>query len=112
MGEVASPIEDPIRFLIQDANGSEEVAVQFVNDPREHVAEGLVGLERAWPDLVRWNREPSFVARARNGGPKVALVAGGGSGNEPLHTGFVGEGMLDPAPVALFFESAPIGDVR
>ncbi len=80
--------------------GWKEVAVQFVNDPREHVAQGLAGLERAWPQLVRWNREPSFVVRADGNPahpPKVALVAGGGSGHEPLHTGFVGEGMLDAA---------------
>jgi dihydroxyacetone kinase-like protein len=88
------------------------VAVQFVNDPREHVAEGLAGLERAWPDLVRWNREPSFIARARSGEPKVALVAGGGSGHEPLHTGFVGEGMLDAAVPGASFSSPTAGQLE
>ena len=28
---------------------------------------------------------------------KVALVSGGGSGHEPAHAGFVGDGMLDAA---------------
>jgi dihydroxyacetone kinase-like protein len=88
------------------------VAVQFVNDPREHVAEGLAGLERAWPDLVRWNREPSFIARAQTGEPKVALVAGGGSGHEPLHTGFVGEGMLDAAVPGAIFSSPTAGQLE
>jgi dihydroxyacetone kinase-like protein len=88
------------------------VAVQFVNDPREHVAEGLAGLERAWPGLVRWNREPSFIARARTGEPKVALVAGGGSGHEPLHTGFVGEGMLDAAVPGAIFSSPTAGQLE
>jgi dihydroxyacetone kinase-like protein len=88
------------------------VAVQFVNDPREHVADGLAGLERAWPDLVRWNREPSFIARARSGEPKVALVAGGGSGHEPLHTGFVGEGMLDAAVPGAIFSSPTAGQLE
>jgi len=86
--------------------------LQFVNDPREHVAEGLAGLERAWPDLVRWNREPSFIARAQNGEPKVALVAGGGSGHEPLHTGFVGEGMLDAAVPGAIFSSPTAGQLE
>ncbi len=95
--------------------GWEETPVQFVNDPREHVAEGLAGLERAWPQLVRWNREPSFVARAESSraqAPKVALVAGGGSGHEPLHTGFVGEGMLDAAVPGAIFSSPTAGQLE
>lgn len=79
---------------------------QFVNDPRSIVAEALEGLELSHPQLVRWNREPSFVARARPGSqPKVALVAGGGSGHEPLHTGYVGVGMLDAAVPGGIFAS-------
>jgi dihydroxyacetone kinase-like protein len=42
------------------------------------------------------------------GKPKVALIAGGGSGCEPLHTGFVGRGMLDAAcPGAIFTSPVP-----
>jgi dihydroxyacetone kinase-like protein len=70
----------------------------FVNDPRNLVDEALEGFELANPSLIRWNRDPSFVVRAHPGEtPKVALLAGGGSGHEPLHTGFVGTGMLDAA---------------
>ncbi len=36
---------------------------------------------------------------------KVALVSGGGSGHEPLHTGFVGHGMLDAAVPGQIFTS-------
>jgi dihydroxyacetone kinase-like protein len=47
----------------------------------------------------------------RAGGPragKVALVSGGGSGHEPLHGGFVGEGMLDAAvPGPVFTSPTP-----
>jgi dihydroxyacetone kinase-like protein len=39
---------------------------------------------------------------------KVALVSGGGSGHEPLHTGFVGHGMLDAAcPGQIFTSPTP-----
>lgn len=81
---------------------------KFVNDPRDLVEEALAGLERSQPGLLRWNREPSFVVRAvAPEGPKVALVSGGGSGHEPLHTGFVGHGMLDAAvPGAVFASPA------
>jgi len=71
---------------------------QFVNDPGTIVAQALEGLERAHPGIVRWNREPSFVIRADDDErPHVAVISGGGSGHEPLHTGFVGRGMLDAA---------------
>jgi dihydroxyacetone kinase-like protein len=36
---------------------------------------------------------------------KVALVSGGGSGHEPLHGGFVGQGMLDAAVPGQVFTS-------
>ena len=66
---------------------------QFLNDPGTIVAQALDGLERANPGIVRWNRDPSFVIRADDDRPdRVAVISGGGSGHEPLHTGFVGRG--------------------
>src|SRR5690242_18500416 len=85
---------------------------QFVNDPADVVAQALEGLERAHPGLVRWNREPSFVVRAEPGKEKVALVAGGGSGHEPLHVGFVGAGMLDAAVPGGIFASPTADQVH
>lgn len=75
----------------------------FVNDPRHLVAEALEGLELTYPTLVRWDREANVVTRAAPARDKVGLVSGGGSGHEPLHTSFVGVGMLDVAvPGAVF----------
>jgi dihydroxyacetone kinase-like protein len=86
---------------------------QFVNDPQEHVREGLAGFERANARLVRWNRDPSFVVRATPAAaPKVGLLSGGGSGHEPLHTGFVGEGMLDAAVPGAIFSSPTAAQVE
>jgi dihydroxyacetone kinase-like protein len=66
------------------------VAQQFINSADGFVAEALEGFERAHAGLVRWNRSPSFVVRATPAPPgKVVLVSGGGSGHEPLHTGYV-----------------------
>jgi dihydroxyacetone kinase-like protein len=77
---------------------------QLINDPTRFVAEALDGLQRAHPDLLRCHDDPAFVLRAGDRATsKVALVSGGGSGHEPLHTGFVGPGMLDAAvPGAVF----------
>ena len=82
---------------------------KLINDPRAVVAESLQGLAAAHPDVVTVHTEPDFIVRAvgpRRG--KVAIVSGGGSGHEPLHGGFVGEGMLDAAvPGPVFTSPTP-----
>ncbi|MEU1183956.1 dihydroxyacetone kinase family protein [Streptomyces sp. NPDC005820] len=54
------------------------------------------GLALAHPGLIEVNSSPLYL-RARTSDPKrtVALVSGGGSGHEPLHTGLLGPGGLD-----------------
>ena len=42
---------------------------------------------------------------------KVALVSGGGSGHEPAHAGFVGEGMLTAAVCGDVFASPSVDAV-
>ncbi|MGH2851824.1 MAG: dihydroxyacetone kinase subunit DhaK [Solirubrobacteraceae bacterium] len=86
---------------------------QFLNDPGTLVAQALEGLERANPEMVRWNREPSFVIRADDDDrERVAVISGGGSGHEPLHTGFVGHGMLDAAVPGGIFASPSTFQVK
>ena len=54
------------------------------------------------------NLDPHFVTRANKAKNKVALISGGGSGHEPLHTGFIGHGMLDAAcPGHVFTSPTP-----
>jgi len=80
---------------------------QFLNDRDDFVAEALEGFALAHPQLVTLHRDPDFLRRAPAGRRpgKVALVSGGGSGHEPLHTGFVGVGMLDAAVPGRVFTS-------
>jgi Dak1 domain len=70
---------------------------RFVNDATSFVAESFRGAVAATVDL-RWVPDPGYLAR-RDPLPagQVALVSGGGSGHEPLHAGFIGEGRLAPA---------------
>ena len=71
---------------------------KFINSVQSMLDESLRGFALAHADIVRFNSEPRFVTRIAPGKPgKVALISGGGSGHEPLHTGFVGFGMLDAA---------------
>ncbi|GAA4548750.1 dihydroxyacetone kinase subunit DhaK [Amycolatopsis samaneae] len=89
------------------------VVRQLINDPAGFVPEALEGLSRAHPDLIRWHEDPAYVVRAGDRAkPKVALVSGGGSGHEPLHTGFVGEGMLDAAVPGAVFASPTAFQVK
>jgi dihydroxyacetone kinase-like protein len=81
---------------------------KFINDVESVMRESLGGLVDAHPGLLRVEFSPTFVARARQGAGKVALVSGGGSGHEPLHAGFVGQGMLDAAcPGQVFTSPTP-----
>lgn len=83
---------------------------KLINAAEDVVAESLAGLERAHADLVRVDAEHQVVLRC--GGPvagKVGLVSGGGSGHEPMHSGFVGRGMLDAACAGAVFTS-PVPD--
>ncbi|MFI6493765.1 dihydroxyacetone kinase subunit DhaK [Streptomyces sp. NPDC050564] len=54
------------------------------------------GLALAHPGLIEVNSSPLYLwARKSNPNRTVALVSGGGSGHEPLHTGLLGPGGLD-----------------
>lgn len=81
---------------------------KFTNLPSDLVYEGALGFAAAHADLVVLNEDPLFVRRREPNRSKVALVSGGGSGHEPLHIGFVGQGMLDAAcPGAIFTSPTP-----
>lgn len=80
----------------------------FVNDVDQLLVESLSGFAAAHHDLVSLNLDPNFVTRAQKSKNKVALISGGGSGHEPLHTGLIGYGMLDAAcPGHVFTSPSP-----
>ena len=83
---------------------------KIINSPDNVVADSLKGLELAHLDTLRIDHE-NKVVYARRGAVKgkVGLVSGGGSGHEPLHSGFVGPGMLDAACCGEVFTS-PVPD--
>jgi dihydroxyacetone kinase-like protein len=78
---------------------------KLINDPNDVVAEALLGIEAAHPE-VRVDHANRIVYRRDTPQPgKVGLVSGGGSGHEPLHGGYVGLGMLDAACAGQIFTS-------
>jgi dihydroxyacetone kinase-like protein len=81
---------------------------KFINRVDDFLTESLAGFAAAHGDLVVLNSDPVFVRRRDLKPGKVALVSGGGSGHEPLHSGFVGYGMLDAAcPGQVFTSPTP-----
>ncbi|MDA7424096.1 dihydroxyacetone kinase subunit DhaK [Thalassococcus lentus] len=73
---------------------------QFINDKTTAVTEAIDGvLQASGGDLARLDGYPHIrvVVRTDWDKSKVALVSGGGSGHEPAHAGFVGEGLLTAA---------------
>lgn len=82
---------------------------KIINDPSTVVADALVGMAAAHPELLRIRHDPAVISRASGAERgKVAVISGGGSGHEPLHGGFVGHGMLSAAcPGAVFTSPTP-----
>lgn len=81
---------------------------KLVNDVHDVAGQILEGFARAHAGLVTVPT-PAYVIRRRpKDTGKVALISGGGSGHEPLHIGFVGEGLLDAAiPGRIFTSPTP-----
>jgi triose/dihydroxyacetone kinase / FAD-AMP lyase (cyclizing) len=66
----------------------------------------LKGYCSAHADLIALNLDPLYVyARKGDSRRQVGLVSGGGSGHEPMHAGFVGQGGLDAAVPGRVFAS-------
>ncbi len=96
------------RHIYAQTSGAKGAEVKkLINRPEDVVREMTEGLLALYPELTRvpghyvlqrWN-----VSAASN--QQVALISGGGSGHEPAHAGFIGEGMLTAAVAGEVFTS-------
>lgn len=87
---------------------------QFINSKEALVTEAIDGtLRTAGGRLARLDGYPHIkvVVRTDWDKSKVALVSGGGSGHEPSHAGFVGQGMLTAAVCGEVFASPSVDAV-
>ncbi len=78
---------------------------KFINAVDQVENEMIQGMVKAYPKHLRKLDCGNVVVRAAKKEGKVALISGGGSGHEPAHGGFVGEGMLDGAVAGAVFTS-------
>ncbi|MEM7169044.1 MAG: dihydroxyacetone kinase subunit DhaK [Pseudomonadota bacterium] len=87
---------------------------QFINSKETLVTEAIDGMLRhGGGRLARLDGYPHIKVVLRNDWDrsKVALVSGGGSGHEPSHAGFVGQGMLTAAVCGEVFASPSVDAV-
>lgn len=77
---------------------------KIFNDPSEFAEEALAGFCDIHSDLVK-QVPGGAVRRYRPATPKVAVLAGGGSGHYPAFAGLIGTGFADGAVVGNIFTS-------
>jgi dihydroxyacetone kinase len=83
---------------------------KLINSPEDVVDEMLQGMVVLNPSLLRLSplnvliRSDFAAVRDR----QVALISGGGSGHEPAHAGYIGEGMLTAAVAGEIFTSPSV----
>ena len=78
---------------------------KIINKPENVVTEMLDGLAYIHSDLVHRVEGVDIIARNEQAAGQVGLISGGGSGHEPAHAGFVGDGMLSAAIAGAVFTS-------
>lgn len=78
---------------------------KIINQPENLVIEMCEGMVYAHGDKLAFNKDSKVISRKHLNKDKVTLICGGGSGHEPAHAGFVGEGMLDAAVCGDVFAS-------
>ena len=78
---------------------------KIINSPDQVVAEMMEGYIGAYERYYEKHPEVNGVILRQRRKDKVALVIGGGSGHEPMFSGFVGRGLADAAACGNIFAS-------
>ena len=78
---------------------------KIINGVEQVENDMILGMTKAYPQYLRKLDCGNVVVRSQKKEGKVALISGGGSGHEPAHGGYVGEGMLDAAVAGAVFTS-------
>lgn len=87
------------------------MAKKIVNDPSNAVAEMMEGFISAYSSIYEKVPDVNGVLLKNRRKDKVSLVIGGGSGHEPMFSGFVGKGLADAAACGNIFASPDPGTV-
>ena len=91
--------------------GESHMMKKFVNAYDDVVREALEGFTACFSQEYRLHPEVNGVLLRQHRKGKVALIVGGGSGHEPMFSGFVGKGLADAAACGNIFASPDPGTV-
>lgn len=78
---------------------------KVMNEPQNIVPEMVLGMEASAPELLKKLDGFNVIINKKLKGERVTVISGGGSGHEPAHGGYVGNGMLDAAVAGPVFTS-------
>lgn len=78
---------------------------KIINNLADIIDEMMNGLAGSYADKIHRVDDSRVLAQNDIAEKRVALVSGGGSGHEPAHAGFIGDGMLSAAVVGDVFTS-------
>ncbi len=84
---------------------------KFINASEDVAREALEGFTACFSERYRLHDEVNGVLLRRPRDHKVSLVVGGGSGHEPMFSGFVGTGLADAAACGNIFASPDPGTI-
>lgn len=86
---------------------------QILNDPTKAVDEFISGLLLQYPNRLQklQNHHVILAADPPCDGTAVQLLSGGGSGHEPSHAGWIGNGMLSGAICGGIFASPSVASI-
>ena len=78
---------------------------KIINEPERAVGQALEGFAAAYGNQLEKLPDCNGILYKKRRKGKVALVIGGGSGHEPMFSGFVGAGLADAAACGNIFAS-------
>ncbi|GFH52416.1 hypothetical protein CTEN210_08892 [Chaetoceros tenuissimus] len=84
---------------------------KFINEPENAVSEFISGLLRQYPNKLQKLQNHNVILSTNINYDKVTILSGGGSGHEPSHAGWIGEGMLTGAILGGIFASPSVASI-
>ena len=84
---------------------------KFLNNPTEAVSELISGLLIQYPNSIRKLSNHNVILSSAISYDKVNILSGGGSGHEPSHAGWIGNGMLSGAILGGIFASPSVSSI-
>jgi len=83
----------------------------FINKPEDAVGEFIEGLLLQYPNALKKLANQNVLLSSTTASENVKLLSGGGSGHEPSHAGWIGEGMLHGAILGGMFASPTVSQI-